>query len=187
MKKMLLLACGVLLSWSASALEVAGVKLADKTQVGNVSLQLNGAGVRTKLFIKIYVAALYLPQKQTSAEAVVADEGEHSIALHILRELSGKQLFKAFNDAIKANHTSVELTVLDPQIKQMEKIFEAVNEVKQGDVITLDYSPISGTQIGMDGIVRGTIVGTTFNRALLKIWLGKKPAQGDLKKALLGG
>ena len=187
MNKILLLVCGVLLSWHANALEVAGVKLADKTQVGNVGLQLNGAGVRTKLFLKIYVAALYLPQKQTSAEAVVADEGEHSIALHILRELSGQKLFKAFNDAIKANHTSAELAVLDPQIRQMAQIFDAVKEVKPGDVITLDYSPVSGTQIGVNGTARGTIVGTTFNRALLKIWLGNKPVQGDLKKEMLGG
>ncbi len=187
MKKTLLLLCCALMSWNAGALEVAGIKLADRDQVGNASLQLNGAGIRTKMFIKIYVAALYLPEKQASAEAVLADEREHRITLHILRELSGKKLFSAFNDAIKANHTSVELAVLSPQIKEMEQIFDAVKEVKPGDVITLDYQPITGTQIGVNGTVRGTVVGTTFNRALLKIWLGKKPAQGSLKKELLGG
>jgi hypothetical protein len=29
--------------------------------------------------------------------------------------------------------------------------------------------------------------GEAFYRALLRIWLGEKPVQDDLKKALLGG
>jgi hypothetical protein len=33
----------------------------------------------------------------------------------------------------------------------------------------------------------GTVEGNDFNRALLKIWLGSKPADGGLKKAWLGG
>ncbi len=159
MKKILLIICGVLLCWNASALEVAGVKLADNAQVGNASLQLNGAGIRTKFFFKIYVGALYLPQKQTSSEAIIADEHEHRMALHILHELSSKKLFDAFNEAIEANHTAAELATLDAQIKQMAQIFDAVKEVTPGDVITLDYLPASGTQISVNGTARGTICG----------------------------
>ena len=186
MKKLLLVCC-LLLSWSVSALELAGVQLADKAQVGNASLQLNGAGIRTKFFFKIYVGALYLPQKQTSGEAVIADEHEHRMALHILRELNSKRLFNALSEAIEVNHTPAELAALDAQLKQMAQIFDAVKEVKPGDVITLDYLPASGTQIGVNGTARGTIAGAAFNRALLKIWLGSKPVQDDLKKGLLGG
>lgn len=187
MKKTLSILCFALLSWNASALELAGVRLDDKAQVGSANLQLNGAGIRTKFFFKIYVGALYLPQKQTSGEAIIADEHEHRMALHILHELSSKKLFNAFNDAIEANHTPAELAGLDAQLKQMAQIFDAVKEVQPGDVITLDYLPASGTQIGVNGTVRGTIAGAAFNRALLKIWLGSKPVQEDLKKDMLGG
>lgn len=186
MKKLLLAICCVFLSWNASALEVAGVKLADKAQVGNASLQLNGAGIRTKWFFKVYVCALYLPQRQTSAEAIIADDHEHRIAMHLMRELSSKKLLNAFNEAIEANHTPAELGVLEPQLKQMAQIFDAVKEVKPGDVITLDYLPASGTQISVNGAHRGTIAGAAFNAALLKIWLGENPAQDDLKLKLLG-
>ena len=186
MKKTLLMLCGALLSWNVNALEMVGVKLDDRAQVGNASLQLNGAGVRTKFFFKIYIGALYLPQKQTSAEAIVADEHERRVALHILHGLTSEKLLHAFNEAIEANHTPAELAALDEQLKQMAQIFGAVKEVKPGDVITLDYLPASGTQIGVNGTVRGTIAGAAFNRALLKIWLGNKPVQDDLKKGLLG-
>ena len=80
----------------------------------------------------------------------------------------------------------VELNGLDAQIKQMAQIFAAVKEVKASDVITLDYLPASGTRISVNGALQGTITGATFNAALLKIWLGKKPVQDDLKLKLLG-
>ena len=187
MNKSALVICGVLLSWNVNALEVASVKLADTAQVGNASLQLNGAGIRTKLFFKIYVGALYLPQKQASAEVIIADEREHRVALHIMRDLSSEKLLNAFNEAITANHSKEELAALDVQLKQMAQIFNAVKEVKPGDVVTLDYLPVSGTQISVNGTARGTIAGAAFNRALLKIWLGNKPVQDDLKKEMLGG
>ena len=186
MKKLLLVICCVLSSWNAGALEIAGVKLADEVRVGDVGLQLNGAGIRTKLFFKVYVGALYLPQKQSSAEAIISGEREHRVALHLLRELSSEKLLNAFNDAIAENHTPAELVALGAQLKQMKQIFDAVKEVKTGDVITLDYMPASGTQISVNGTLKGTIIGIAFNAALLKIWLGENPVQGDLKLKLLG-
>ncbi|MBP7668921.1 MAG: chalcone isomerase family protein, partial [Burkholderiaceae bacterium] len=41
------------------AAEVAGVKLQEKVSVGGKDLVLNGAGVRTRMVFKVYVAALY--------------------------------------------------------------------------------------------------------------------------------
>ena len=54
------------------AAEVAGIRLDDSVRVGNNELALNGAGVRSKLFIKVYVGALYVSQKSTSPAAIIA-------------------------------------------------------------------------------------------------------------------
>ncbi len=187
MKKIPWLICGVLLSCSVSALEVAGVQLANTVQVGSASLQLNGAGIRTKWFFKVYVAALYLSRKQTSATAIIADEHQHRVALHMLRELTSKKLYGAFIEAIEMNRTPAEIAAMDAQMRQMKQIFDAVNEVQSGDIVALDYLPGSGTQISVNGRVFGTIPGAAFNHALLEIWLGDHPVQDDLKKGLLGG
>jgi hypothetical protein len=187
MKKILLLICCLFLSWNADAMEVAGVKLADSVHLGSRDLVLNGAGLRTKFFFKVYVAALYLPEKQTVASAIIASEYPQRIAMHMLRDLSDEKLLHAFNEAIEANHTKAEMAMLDTQLQQMAGIFHQVKEVKSGDVITMDYLPGSGTQISVNGALRGTIAGEMFHRALLKIWLGLAPAQADLKSALLGG
>jgi hypothetical protein len=187
MKKIVLMICSVLLSWNASALEVAGVKLPDSVSLGNQNLLLNGAGLRTRFFFKVYVAALYLPAKEKTAEAVIADENPQRIALHMLRDLGEKKFLNAFIEAIEANHTKTEMAMLDDQIKQMTDIFHLVQDVKSGDVIDLDYLPGIGTLISVNGVTYGTIAGGIFHRAILKIWLGKHPVQDDLKKDMLGG
>jgi hypothetical protein len=187
MKKILLLICFLLLSWNAGAVEVAGVKLADSVNVGNQALVLNGAGLRTKFFFKVYVAALYLPVKKASEGAIIADESPQRIALFMLRDLGQKRFLNAFLEAIEANHTKAEMAMMDDQIKQMSDIFHLVQDIRTGDVITMDYLPSIGTQISVNGVTYGTIVGEMFHRALLKIWLGSHPVQSDLKAELLGG
>lgn len=187
MKRAIMILCGALLSWNAGALELAGIPVAQKVQMENVSLLLNGAGIRSKNLFDIYICALYLPQKQTSAEAIVTDTHERRVKLHFLYSLGSARLLKAFNEAIEANYSPAELATLSPQLKQMDQIFGTVDHVKVDDVITLDYLPGTGTRINLNGRPLGTIPGIEFNRALLKIWLGNVPVQADLKKAMLGG
>jgi long-chain acyl-CoA synthetase len=63
---------------------------------------------------------------------------------------------------------------------------KAFNEVGDKDVVALDF--VGGdTRISLNGQAKGSIAGERFNRALTKVWLGDKPVQADLKKALLGG
>lgn len=186
MKKILLLVCCLVLSWNASALEVSGVKLPDSLHLGNHDLVLNGAGLRTKFFFKVYVAALYLGEKNHAAEAVLNQSGEKRVSLHILREVSDEKMLNAFNEAMVANHTPTEMQAMEPQLKELTAIFHAIGKVKEGDVVNLDYFPDSGTQFIVNGVQRGNIPGAAFNRALLKIWLGDHPAQADLKQEMLG-
>ncbi|MBI2296975.1 MAG: chalcone isomerase family protein [Betaproteobacteria bacterium] len=171
------------------AAEVEGVKLADKVRVGDAGpeLVLNGAGVRTRVFFKVYVGALYLQQKKTSAEAALADTGAKRVAMHMLRDLAADQLFSALNDGLRNNHTPEVLARLEPQVRQLEGIFNAVKAAKTGDAIVLDFLPGTGTRVVVNGEAKGTIPGDEFSRALLRIWLGESPADAGLKKAMLGG
>ncbi len=186
MKRILLLLCCVAVNQNVSALEVAGVQLAGSMHVGSRDLMLNGAGLRTKYFFKVYVAALYLGERTHVADVALNQSGEKRIVLHVLRELSDEQLLHGFNEVMVANHTAAELQALEPQLKELTTIFHAVKKVEDGDVIFLDYLPDSGTRITVNGVLKGNVSGELFNRALFKIWLGDKPAQPDLKQKMLG-
>ena len=173
----------------AHAAEVEGVRLIDRVRIADSApeLVLNGAGVRTRFFFRVYVGALYLPQKSAAAPAIIQDAGARRIALHMLRELSAEQFIGALEDGLQKNHAADELAKLNPRVQQLRAIFEAVKTAKPGDVIFIDYLPGTGTRITVNGAVQGMIAGEDFNRALLRIWLGDSPADSDLKKGMLGG
>ena len=167
-----------------SALEVAGVSVADKAKVGASELVLNGAGIRTRVVFKVYVGALYLAEKTSAAADALAQQGAKRMALTMLRELSAQQLNEAFENGIRANHGAAEVEMLKPRIAELLALF---TDAKTGDVILLDFQPESGTVVTLNSVVKGKpIPGEDFYRALLRIWLGDKPVDGDLKKSLLG-
>ena len=163
----------------ASALEVAGAKVEDKANVGGHDL------VRSRVVFKVYVASLYLPAKASDAAAVLG-KAPRRIQMNMLRTLAPDQLVDALNEGLKENNSEAELAAVKTQTDQLMAIMRSFGEVKEGNVVTLDF--IDGaTVVGLNGASRGTIPGEPFNKALTKIWLGDKPVQADLKKALLGG
>jgi long-chain acyl-CoA synthetase len=168
----------------ALAAEVGGVKLDDKVSMGAQELVLNGAGVRTRVVFKVYVASLYLPQKATELAAVLS-KSPRRIQLNLLRTLSADQLVEALNEGLAENNTAAELAAVKSQVDQLAMIMKSFKEVKEKDVITLDFVD-GATRIGLNGEAKGSIGGDAFNQALTKVWLGDKPVQADLKKSLLG-
>ncbi len=177
----------LLLLWAlpASALEVAGVKLADKARVGDSELVLNGAGIRTRVIFKVYVGALYLGEKKSTAAGVLAQTGAKRVSLALLRDLSAQQLQEAFEKGIHANNSAAQIEAMKPRIAELLSLFSGG---RQGDVILIDYQPDAGTTVTLNGAPKGKpIPGEDFYRALLRIWLGDKPVDDDLKKAMLGG
>ena len=174
---------------STFAAEVEGVKLADKVRLGDAvpELTLNGAGVRTRVFFKVYVGALYLQEKTGSAEAAISGSGGKRVAMHLLRDLTAEQLFTALKEGLADNHSPDQVAKFEPQVQQMEKIFFAIKSARKGDAIVLDYLPRAGTRIVVNSEEKGTVAGEDFYRALLRIWLGEKPVDASLKKAMLGG
>ena len=171
---------------AALALEMNGVQVPDTTKVGTADLVLNGAGVRTRAIFKVYVGALYLPEKKTAAADVIAQKGAKRVAMHLLRDLSAEQVAGAL-DSMGDNLGEAERERLKPQIAELKATMEAVGEAREKSVITIDFVPGSGTRIALNGVQKGkTIAGDELYGALLRIWVGDKPVDRDLKSGMLG-
>jgi len=173
---------------SAQPVEIEGVKLEPTVQVASAPLQLNGAGVRTRAIFKVYVAGLYVPQKSKDAAALLSQKGPRRMSITMLRNVDADSFGGALNEGLKNNHTEAQLAGFKAQIEALNANLKAVGETKKGDVINFEYVPDAGTRITVNGQPRGTsIAGEDFFTAVLRIWLGEKPADAGLKKALLGG
>jgi hypothetical protein len=173
------------LAWPAWAMEVGGVKLEDKATLEGKELVLNGAGIRTKVVFKVYVASLYLPAKTNNLAGVLAAQPRR-VQLNLLRDLSADDLAGALADGIRDTSTPEQAAAVKAQTEQLLSIMKSVGQAKTGDVVTMDY--VGGqTRIAFKGQSKGEIVGEPFNAALMRIWMADKPVQADLKKAMLGG
>ena len=167
------------------AAEVAGVRVADSIKVGNSELVLNGAGLRSKLFIKDYVGALYVGQKAATPAAIYDSATPRRMVLRLLRDLDADSLHSALDEGLRNNHSPAELSDMQAQADQLAGIMKAIGKVREGDTVSIDFSA-EGVVVSQNGEVRGKVAGANFAKALLKVWLGDKPADTSLKKALLG-
>lgn len=172
----------------AQAVEVAGVKIDDTVKVAGKDLKLNGAGVRTRVVVKVYTMGLYLTEKKTTTASVLETAGPRRIALTMLRDVTGDELGQAFMAGITANTDKTERSKFVNQLAQFGDAFVSIPLAKKGDTITVDWVPEKGTVIYFNGKQNGeTMQDQGFYNALLKIWLGDKPVDSTLKPALLGG
>ncbi len=174
---------------AAAAVEVAGVKYDGTAEVAGQKLQLNGVGIRYKAIFKVYTAGLYLNAKATTAEAVLANTGPKRIHIQMLRDIDGEELGKLFTKGMEQNATREEFGRSISGVLRMSEIFVQKKKLKTGESFGVDYIPGTGTVVFVNGqLIPGEpIKGEDFFHMLLKIWLGKSPADSDLKVALLGG
>ena len=173
---------------SAQPAEVEGVKLEPTAQVGGAALVLNGAGVRTRAIFKVYVAGLYVPAKANTAAALLAQKGPRRVAITMLRNVDADTFSGALTEGLQKNLSEAQFSGFKAQVDALNANFKSAGEAKKGDVIHLEFAPDAGTRVVINGKPSGAAIpGEDFYTAVLRIWLGDKPVDGDLKKGLVGG
>jgi hypothetical protein len=166
----------------AHALEVAGVAVPGTLQVGGRTLQLNGAGLRSKLFIQVYVGALYLERRSGDAAAILADDAPWAVSLVFRRDVDHDKILEAFVAAFEHNSPG-QLEQLKPQLELFHVV---LRDLKEGETLTLQYQPGAGTTLIVPGGASALVPGRSFGEAVLRTWLGEHPTDASLKAALLG-
>jgi hypothetical protein len=180
-----LLALLVAFALPLQAAEVAGVKFDAGVRVADTQLALTGAGLRQRFIFDVYAMGLYV--RDAKADPVM-QPGAKRIAIHMLRNVDADTFAQALVDGMRPNHDEATMQALAPRIAELNALMAQMKEARKGMAITLDWLPGTGTQMTVNGKPGGApIAGEDFYRALLRIWLGPRPVQDDLKKALLGG
>jgi long-chain acyl-CoA synthetase len=167
------------------AADVGGVKLDDKMSLGGQEVVLNGAGVRTKFMVKVYVGSLYVPAKATTAAAVSA-KAPRRVQLNMLRDVGSDQMVDALVDGVKQANPPADVAAVKAETDQLAAIMKSIGQLKEGNVLAFDFVD-GATKVSLNGAPKGSIPGEAFNKALMNAWLGDNAVQSDLKKAMLGG
>lgn len=192
------LALTALLPWSAGVLaapaayELEGVDLPDTVVAYGQKLVLNGAAVRKRGYFKADVTALYMPEKRTTAEAVMKLNGIRRLQLNILREFTSSTISRIFLADFKQAATDDEFKKLIEVIGQVGAAYSNVKRVVRGDVVNLDWVPgkgwmasHNGKQLTGDGSGSLSINNELAYQVYLRMYIGAA-APEDLRNGLLG-
>ncbi len=182
-KRSIWVLCGLLLTGGALAdTTLEGVTVPATRTVDGTTVKLNGVGLRTAtmLKIKVYVMALYLEEPSSDPMAIIDSTGAARIELHMLRDVGADDMRKAWDEGFENNYTgSADLSA------ELAALKKATSDLSEGDLMAFDFSGTTVTA-SHNGETTGTIEGAELRRALLSVWLGKKPPNKGLKEGILG-
>jgi hypothetical protein len=168
---------------SAGAATIADADFDDTVTVDGKALMLNGLGLRTATAfkVKVYAIALYLENKSSDPEAIIASTDNKRIMMHFLHKVSADELSGGWSEGFEDNTKDIS-GIKD----QIAKFNASMRDVKTGDSITLDFSGRK-VDVYINNALIDSMEGESFLSALLAIWLGPKPPNEPLKKGILGG
>ncbi len=101
----------------------------------------------------------------------------------LYHEVSQQEMRSAWEEGFADNLSLVRRQAMAPQLSAFEALFPTL---RKGDVTTVDFMPDGSMRVSVNGTLRGTVSGSGLGAAVLSVWLGRYPADADLKVGMLG-
>jgi Chalcone isomerase-like len=173
---------------AAKPVKVEGLVFAADATVGGAPLVLNGVGLRAVAWVKGYAAGLYLTKRAANTPSVLSTPGAKRLDIRMLLDVGMEEFSKAMHRGIGRNTPAADVAKMKDRIDKFDALLSGIGKVKKKDVLTIDWVPAAGTVLSLNGKARGdAIAGEDFYAALLRIFIGDKVSDEELKTGLLGG
>jgi hypothetical protein len=168
---------------AASAKTIEGVDYPEELNIGGHAVKLVGVGLREKWWFNIYTMGVYQKTPKKDASHLIRSDEPKFLWIRMLRAITGDQMREALDEGLKKNLSEEKRAA----IKSKTEIFKSYfpEKLPKGIDIGFTYLPGQGTLVKIAGESKGTVPGADFMRALWRIWFGRRPADKDLKKAVL--
>jgi hypothetical protein len=191
MEKLVLALCVFLfqVSFAQDEIEFNGIKVKTSIKVDDgyskTKLVLNGAGFRDKMWINLYVQALYVVEKTDDGKKILEADQTLATRLYITSSLvSKKKLIVAIEDGVKKSYKG-DLYLIRDRLDLLKSFFET-NLDKDGYVDFVYSSINKETSVYINKTLIGKVRGKDFKIAFFGIWLSDDCVDKILKKRLLG-
>lgn len=175
-------------AWATRSITSEGLTFAGDITLADTALQLNGVGWRAVAWLKGYAAALYLQKKAGTEAQVLEQKGAKRLQMRMVQDVDAEEFVKAFVKGVERNTPPADAAKLGERMTQFNATLRGLAKLKKKDVIDLDFIPGKGLVLSRNGAPRGTpVAGEDFYAALLRCFIGVKPADAEMKIGLLGG
>ncbi len=184
MKRFLIMICVLFsIQMTMAQVEVEGVMVPEKLTMEGQDMVLNGAGVRSKYFMDLYVGSLFVPEKESNAQKIIDANKGMLIQLDIISGLiTSEKMTDAINEGFENSVKPIKEDV-SSEVAAFKSVFK--EEIEKGDNFQFLYVPEKGVQVYKNGSMLKVIDGLPFKRALFGIWLCDTPADKKLKKKMV--
>lgn len=171
----------------SATLDVGGVKVEESLSIYNNTLVLNGAGLVSNGKTPSYVAQIYAKQKFKTLDELFAVPGPKRLVLTAVKEVDTGPIVKMFNRSVDDIAGKSDRAKLIPGLMSIGEIFKTNRVLKPGDVMTMDWVPISGLVIYLGGRLQGQPYREPeLFKAAMGVWMGEFPADAKVRDSLLG-
>nr|WP_315489020.1 chalcone isomerase family protein [uncultured Rhodoferax sp.] len=171
----------------SAPLDVGGVKVEETLSIYNNTLVLNGAGLVSNGKAPSYVAQIYAKQKFKTLDELFAVPGPKRLVLTAVKEVDTGPIVKMFNRSVDETAGKNDRAKLIPGLMSIGEVFKANRLLKPGEVLTLDWVPVSGMVIYLGNKLQGQPYrDAELFRAAMWVWMGDFPVDPKVKDALLG-
>jgi hypothetical protein len=166
---------------SLAATQAAGLN--QELKIGDLVLQLNGAGSRSKAFVELYESGLYLQQPSRDAESILAGDQPMAIRVRITSGFVSKSaLTSSLMEGLEKS-TGGKTADIRGDIEKFQAFLS--DDVKKHDIYDFVYLPGKGLYVVKNGAIKGLVPGLAFKKALFGVWLSQDPVDPALKQAML--
>jgi hypothetical protein len=147
-----------------------------------VPMTLTGVAIRKKLLFNVYAIGSYMQKGAAikTAEDLVAADVPKLLHLVLERDVEGKDLAQAFQEAIRLNHPA---PAFDAEIQLLSDLLRP-RTIKKGDHLQLIHVPGVGLELVLNGKTETVIRNVGFARAVWQIYLGQKNISTEIKVML---
>ncbi|WP_019026849.1 chalcone isomerase family protein [Colwellia piezophila] len=178
------------LSLNVAAKTVADVEISPSITFGDKTLLVQGAGVRSKFFIDLYVASFFseddIKSKEgidTASQEIIKGKKISAIRLNIVSGLITSEKMLASIEQSFDVATHGDTTAIDVYIAEFTAVFEQA--ITKQDQFTFISEPGVGVHVLKNNQPLSSITNDAFRQALLSIWLGTNSVDDDLKSDML--
>jgi hypothetical protein len=169
--------------WAAEP-EIAGVRFPEEKTIAGQTLKLNGLGLRTKFFIKVYAGGFYLENPTQDAEKAINSEQVKHFHLHYLTgKATAAKLQHGFKEAMAKANPPELVAKYQNEIERYASWLD--QDMAPGATSLATYVPGQGLTLVFKGQEKGTIASPEFARMYFRYNLGAQ-ADEDLRRGYLG-
>jgi len=148
------------------------------------NLDLFGISVHKEQRNDIYVGALFSSNKVDKVSQLLSPEISKRMSLKFVSKYSSRKMARLWKQRIAMNNPKSKWQPMTEEIVLFAGIFKRA--MQEGDELNIDFDPISGTSVYLNGTLFLTIDKIDFYDLLLKVWIGSIPPTKDFKVGISG-